>query len=358
MENNKNNINDTTTSNNKTMEYYNTVTKSIINQTGTEVDNDMYIENEAIIQIKKAEQKLKKKCCINYICCSKKESLNEACNLFKSAGDKFKQCNQWKKAGLCYENCAIIKNKLKEKPINYYILSYQCFSKIDFGNEPKHIFEKMNYYLEKDREYFKVGKNYENLAVQKENKKKYDDAIKFYLQAIKYYDKDGNHEELKTNLQIKVAELMVLNNHPKARKKVPDLLENIALKYYKDPVTRNEAKNFFGKAILCNIYFRDNPSDGNIFINKYEKIDKTFNESEIYNLCCNIVNHIENKNFDNLNNIIQQYKDINELDDFMYDILDKILEKEKRNNNIKDSLSDSNNNSISIKNNNDEEEET
>lgn len=358
MENDKNNINDTTTSNNKTMEYYNSVTKSIINQTGTEIDNDMCMENEAIIQIKKAEHKLKKKCCLNYICYSKKERLNDACELFKRAGDKFKVCNQWRKAGACYENCAIIKNKLKEKPINYYILSYQCFSKIDIGNEKKNIFEKMNYFLEKDGEFYKVGKNYENLAIQKENKKKYDEAIKYYLQAIKYYDKAGNHEELKTNIQIKVCELMILNNHPEAGKKVPNMLENIAVKYYKNPLKRKSAKDYFGKAILCNVYFRDNPSDGNIFIDKYKKIDKTFKDSEICDLCCNIVNNIENNNFNQLNHIIQQYKDSNELDDFMDDILDKIIEKEKSKNttNIRDSISNSINNSTNIKNDSDEED--
>ena len=57
----KNNVNDTVTSNNKTMEYYNNVTKSIINQTTTDVDPDINIEKEAFFLAKKAEKKLEKK---------------------------------------------------------------------------------------------------------------------------------------------------------------------------------------------------------------------------------------------------------------------------------------------------------
>ena len=356
MENEKN-INDTQTSNNKTMEYYNNVTKSIINQTATDVDNELCMENEAHILVKKAEKKLKRRCCMNYICYSKNDRLNDACTLFKRAGDKYKVCNQWKKAGLSYENCALIKIKLKEKPTNYYILSYQCFSKIDIGNEPKSIFEKMNYYLEKDGEYFKVGKNYENLALQKENKNKYDEATKYYLQAIKYYEKEGKHEELKVKMQIKASELMLLNNHPEAGKKVPGMLENIGIKYYKNPITRYSSKEYFGKAILCNIYFKDNPSEGKIFIDKYKKIDKTFHESPICDLCINIVKYMETNDFNNLINTIQQYKEVNGLDNFMEDILDKIIEKAKNSNtNIRDSVSNTINNSASLKYNNDEED--
>ena len=170
MKNDKNNINDTVASN-KTMEYYNNITKSYINQTATDIDNESNLEHEALVLVRKAENKVKKKCCLYSLISSKHERIVQACDLYKRAGDKYKLVNQWKKAGLCYENCALIKTKLKEKPLNFYKQSYMWFSKIDIGDDSKRIFDLMNQYLEKEGQYFQVGKNNENLGIEKENKK-------------------------------------------------------------------------------------------------------------------------------------------------------------------------------------------
>ena len=43
-----------------------------------------------------------------------------------------------------------------------------------------------------------------------------DDYVIYYLKALKYYEKDGKHEPLRINIQIKLAELMMLYNHPDA----------------------------------------------------------------------------------------------------------------------------------------------
>ena len=342
MENGKNNVNDTA-SNNKTMEYYN-VTKSIINQTITEVDNDTKLELEAKDLARKAENKLRRRCCLYVLIRSKEERLIESCQLYKRAGDKYKLCNQWKKAGLCYENCALIKIRLKEKPTNLYKLAYNCYEKIDIGNEAKVVFEKMNTCLEKDRNFFQAGKNCEELAIQKEAKKKYKEAIDLYFKSSIYYERDGKNENLKNEMKIKTAELMMKIEHEKASKEVPIILENVAVSYLKMPERGGEAKELFGKAILSNLYFKETPNIGNILIDKYTKIDKSFQDSNIYNLCLGVINSMENNDFKKLNDVIQQYKENFEIDQFMEDILDKIIEKEKKVNNIKDSLSSDFNN--------------
>ena len=342
MENGKNNINDTA-SNNKTMEYYN-VTKSIINQTITEVDNDTKLEGEAKNLVKKAENKLKRRCCLYQLIHSKEERLIESCQLYRRAGDKYKLCNQWKKAGLCYENCALIKIRLKEKPTNFYKLAYNCYEKIDIGNEAKVVFDKMNICLEKDKNFFQAGKNCEELAFQKEIKRKYEEAMDLYFKSSNYYDRDGKNENLKNEMKIKTAELMMKIEHEKASKEVPTILENVGVYYLKIPERESEAKELFGKAILSNLYFNETPNIGNILIDKYKKIDKSFQNSYIYNLCIGVINSMEKHDFRKLNDIIQQYKETFEIDQFMENLLDKIIEKEKKANNIKDSLSSDFNN--------------
>lgn len=337
MKKERNNVNDTTTSNNKTMEYNNNVTKSIINQTATDIDNDTALEHEAYILVRKAEKKLKRKCCIYSLFHSKNERYIDSCDLYRKAAEKYKMCNQWRKAGLCYENCALIKIKMKESPSNFYKQSYACFSKIDIGYDSKKIFDKMNQFLEKEGQYFQIGKNNENLAIEKENKKKYGEAIIFYLQAIKYYEKDGKHEPLITKLQIKLAELMMVHNHPDGPKKVPTMLENVGNSYLKKMITKYTAKDYFGKAILSSIYYSNNPSDGRKYFDKFKKIDKSFIESSIYTLCNDIIIAMENNDINSMKISIRKYKEICGVDEFLAFILAKLIEKMKSRCNIKES---------------------
>lgn len=340
MEKEKNKINETIMSNSQTLEYYNNVTRSIINQTPTDLgDTDYKLEKEAHIFVKKAEHKLRKRCCLFTLFSSKQERFTIACEYYRKAGNIFKVCNQWRKAGLCYENCALIKIKLKEKPTNFYRQAYNCFEKIDIDDKHEKILKDFNDYLEKGKEYFEIGKNYENLAVNKENKKKYSEAIANYTQAIIYYEKDGKNKELKNNLQLKLAELMMSTNDPDAPKKVPALLENVGVSYLNDSINKNASKDCFGKAILCNIYFEDNPAKANVYINKYKAVDKTFGETNICKLCCDIVNSMENNDYSKLNTSILHYKEVEEVDEFMAEILDKIIEKAKIKYNIRESLS-------------------
>ena len=105
-----------TNTSNKTMDYVNinSTASSFINNNNTELELDLEsnLEKEAIIYIKKAKSLLQPKCCLCNICSSKNKKYEEACNLYKKAGDKYKSINQWRNAGRCYENSAFIKQKI------------------------------------------------------------------------------------------------------------------------------------------------------------------------------------------------------------------------------------------------------
>ena len=66
----KEQINTSSLNSNKTMEYINTITKSIINQTDPEQEIESKQEEEAIKLIKKARSLSKPKCCF---CCFSQE---------------------------------------------------------------------------------------------------------------------------------------------------------------------------------------------------------------------------------------------------------------------------------------------
>ena len=330
----KEQLNDTSINSKKTMEYVNTITKSIINQTDTEQEMEPKQEEEAKRLIKKAKALSQPKCCF---CCYSKEKLyQEISELYIKAGDIYKSSHQWRNAGLCYENGSLIRIKLKQSPISCYEKAYYCYEKIDIGDDSKRIFDKMNLYLEKQEKFFQVGKNYENLAINRENKEKYDIAIEHYLKAVNYYEKDGKHQNLKTKILIKLTELMILHNHSQAEVKVPTMLENIGNNYLKNIMTKYQAKDYFGKAILTRLYFNDNIEEAKEYMNKYIKKDKTFEESNIYKLCSDIISFIESGENDKLNWAIQNYKVIYELDDYMTFILDNIIDRENQKKKIKE----------------------
>jgi len=262
---------------------------------------------------------------------SKSKRYEDACEFYEKGGKKYKSCCQWRNAGDYFENCSKIKVKLKEIPIKYYQDSFFCYSKGNSESNSKRIFEKMNENLEREGEFYQDGKNNENLAKQMENDDKYEDSIFYYNQAAKYYEKDEKHDSLKNTIEGKVADLILVNNHPDAPTKVPILLEDVSEKYLKNPITKYSAKDYFGKAPLSIIYYNNNPSERNIYLNNYKEIDQTFDDSTIYNLCSDIIQSMETNNFNSLKYSIQKYKEKSELDEFMIDILKKIEEKANNN---------------------------
>ena len=304
-------------------------TKSDIEQTVEDMNNTTSSDRGAYLLERRADNKLNPGCCLDSICTSKTKRYEDACNLYEKAGNKYKEAHQWRKAADCFEKCSTIKIDLKQNPTKYYQESFFCYSKANSDINSKKIFEKMNQYLEKEGDFYQAGKNNEQMGIKSENNEYYNEAINYYSQASYYYELDGKHESSKNNMQIKVAELLMIYNHPDAPSKVPTIMENLANNYLKNPITKYTAKDYFGKAILSGIYFNNDISEGNKLINKYKSIDPNFEESSIYNLCSEVIESIENNDIDSLKKSIQNYKEISELDKFTSKILDKLVEKAK-----------------------------
>ena len=167
----KDQITNTSLNSNKTMEYMNTMNKSIINQTETELEMDSNQEKEAKKLIKKANSLSKQRCCcFCNICSSKEKRYLESSNLYYKAGDIYKSFHQWNNAGVCYENSSKMKEKTKESPLSSYEQAYYCFEKTGIGTDSKRMFDKINLLLEKEGKFFQIGKNHENLAIKRENR--------------------------------------------------------------------------------------------------------------------------------------------------------------------------------------------
>jgi tetratricopeptide (TPR) repeat protein len=328
MEKDSNTINNSVSSISKTLEHNN---NSLLNQTKPDIKTIEQLNREAYTLKKKADNKFNPGCCLDTLCTSKTKRYEHACDLYKRAGDKYKICGQWRKAAECYDCSAKMQTSLNGNPVPYYQESFFCYSKANSTNSSM-VFEKMNLTLERQGEYYQAGKNNENLAIKNENEEKYTEAINYYLQAFKYYESDGKHESLKINIEKKIVDLMMIHDHPDAKEKVPVMLEDIGKNYLKKPLTKYSASDYFGKAVLSIICYSNNASEGTIYINKYKEIDNNFQQSTIYDLCCKVSDCMEKKDANRLRSVINEYKEICETDEFMDNILNKLIDKISVNN--------------------------
>jgi tetratricopeptide (TPR) repeat protein len=174
--------------------------------------NDNSINNKACLDEKlayelkrKAESKVNPDCCIDRFCTSKKSLLVQSRDLYIQSAEIYKNCLQWRKAGECYEKCAIIKMNLNESPIDAYKESIFCYKNVNSDVNIKIIFFKMINYLESKGEIYLIAKNYEEMGDYYQNKGDKKEAKYFYEEAIKNYSKDSNYENDKINLQKKLT---------------------------------------------------------------------------------------------------------------------------------------------------------
>ena len=293
----------------------------------TEFNTINTLEKDAFNLYRQAEIKLAPGCCLDTLFTSKTTQYNDAYNLYIRAGEKYKMCNQWTKASDCYEKCAHIKMDLKENALDSYKEAYFCSQKTDLENNTDRLFAKMMNYLSSNGEYYEAGKLTEKNGEKYENEKKYNAAINSYLKAIEFYEMDNSHNSTKNNCLIKLADLMVINDHPDAAKKVPSIYENIGKDYLKNNLTKYSANEYFGKAILSVIYYSNDLSEGNIYINKYKEIAPSFEDTSMCRLCVNCANAMENKDSGLMKKGIKEYKDVNEIDNFMGNIFIKLINK-------------------------------
>ena len=284
------------------------------------INNRPSEEKEAYDLKRKGESILNPGCCLDTLCSSRKSRYNKSCNLFQKSADKYKSCFQWRKAAECYEKCAEIKLNLKESPIKYYKESISCYQNVNSEINEKRVLFKLNEYLEKKGEIFEAGKNCENIAIKFENEKKYKDAIFYYEEAIKYYEKDKMNYNHIINLKKKLIELIIINGYPNEDKYLIEYNEEIGIKLLKNDLIENLAQYYFGIAILSVIYYRG-INEAELYINKYKKIDRQFESSNIYKLCFDIINDIKTNNVNKLCYDINKYKSSNEYDVFIINIL-------------------------------------
>ena len=71
-------------------------------------------------------------------------------------------------------------------------------------------------------------------------------------------------------------------------------------------------------------------------MNKYKKKDKTFEESNIYIFCSDIILNIENGENEKLDSTVKNYKNIYDLDEYMSFILKRIIDRENQKRKIKE----------------------
>ena len=308
-----------------------TSTQEIVNKTPILPDQSI-IEKEAFELTKEAQRNCEKKCFIFELLKPREKRFQKAVELYQTSAEKYKSIKEWKKAGMSYENCGRVKASLDDNPITYYQESYNCYIKGDSDVDERRLVDELCLNLEKNNDFYNAGQYCEKYAINLQNKKKDSDAILYYNKALDYYEKDINNPQkdlLKVNIQMKLYDLMTNNNHPDAALKVPGMLDNLGTYCINNPTMKSSAKDYFGKSILTNIFYNNNPVEARNNLNKYKQMDNNFGTSPMYYLCHDIIDSMETNNVNKIKYSIQQYRQMNQVDEYTNNILGKMIEKSK-----------------------------
>lgn len=296
---------------------------------------DPSLEYEAYNLCRKAEQTLSPSCCLVSLFSSSQEVKNiEAYTLYKQAGIKYKTCHKYKEASDCFEKCADLQIKTKEDPLEAYQESYHCLElneNNDEENKRQIIFDKLMLYLQSKGDFYESAKLCEKVASEHIEKQKFNTAIEFYEKSAEFYKMDGKHNSKKNEVLVKLAELMCLHEHKDASTKAGGIFDQVGREYLKNNLTKYAAKDEFTKAVLCLILY-SGEEEGEMYLNKYKEIDPTFEGSDGFRLCEQVIKGAKEKEIKELQNEINsKYREYIKLDDFSGQLIIKIMEKIKNN---------------------------
>jgi tetratricopeptide (TPR) repeat protein len=189
--------------------------------------------------------------------------LEDAANIYSSAGDKYKCINLLQDSGGAYLKSANVYEQLSERftehqddvwirsSADQYINAANVYKTNDVQKTKQFLSHASKLYCNV-LNYKRAAKINQDLGKIYEDEKDLNQAIKIYEKALEYYVVDNNSPVQKNIVRIKIADLAIINGDYKYGSEIYEELikdaihnsENILIKYY--------VKEYILKILLCN----------------------------------------------------------------------------------------------------------
>ena len=255
--------------------------------------------------------------------------LEDAADIYSSAGDKYKFMNFLEDAGKAYLKSAKAYEQLAERlskrhevsggwiesAAGQYIDAAIVYKTIDkqktkqyFDTAARLYFDRLNYK--------RAGKIYRDLGKIYEDEEDFKKAIKIYEKALECDIVDNNSPIQKNNTRIKIAELAIINNDYEYGSKLYEEVikdtvyndKNISMRYY--------AKEYILKILLCKFIINIDRYDDNdsvvqnmeVLIDKYCEHFRQFESSLEENLVSECIELYKNNEEENIKEYLLDHK--------------------------------------------------
>lgn len=203
--------------------------------------------------------------------------LEDAANIYSSCGDKYKYINLLEDAGEAYLKSANVYEQLSERfteqhdgvwiksSAEQYVNAANVYKIIDIQKTKQFLIRASRLYFNA-RNYKRAAKIYQELGKIYEDDEDFNEAIKNCEKALECYVVDNNSPVQKNIIQIKIAELAIMNDdYPYGSKLYEEVIkgtiyngENILIKYY--------VKEYILKILLSNFIINIDRYDNNGFV--------------------------------------------------------------------------------------------
>ncbi|KAJ7365416.1 hypothetical protein OS493_005523 [Desmophyllum pertusum] len=280
----------------------------------------MTSEEKAIDLIAQAERKVKSSQGFLGGLFGGSSKLEDAAELYISAGNMFKMAQKWSAAGTAFMEAAQLQINLQSKHEagQRYVDAGNCFKKTDVEEAARAFEMAINIYTDMGR-FTMAAKHHITVAeIHESNAADLEKAIFHYEQAAQYYKgEESNSSANKCLLKVAMYSAQ-MEDYAKAlviyEEVAADAIESSLLKY--------SAKDYFFKAALCHMCI--DIVEAQRAVEKYCDMYAAFQDTRECKLLKNLLAAQEEQNAESFTEAIKEYDSISRIDQWLTTILLRI----------------------------------
>lgn len=278
-------------------------------------------EEKAIEMIAQAEKKVKSSQGFLGGLFGGASKLEDAADLYISAGNMFKMAQKWSAAGTAFMEAAQLQlNQLQSKHEagQRYVDAGNCFKKTDVEEAARAFEMAINIYTDMGR-FTMAAKHHITVAeIHENNAADLEKAIFHYNQAAQYYRGEESNSSANKCL-LKVA---MYSAQMEEYAKALEIYEQVAADAIESSLLKYSAKEYFFKAALCHMCI--DIVEAQRAVEKYCDMYPAFQDTRECKLLQNLLAAQEEQNAEAFTEAVKEYDSISRLDQWLTTILLRI----------------------------------
>lgn len=246
--------------------------------------------------------------------------LEDAAELYVSAGNMFKMAQKWSAAGKAFMEAAQLQITLQSKHEagQRFVDAGNCFKKTDVEEAVRAFEMAINIYTDMGR-FTMAAKHHITVAeIHEGNSSDLEKAIFHYEQAAQYY----RGEESNTSANKCLLKVAMYSAQMEEYAKALEIYEQVAADAIENSLLKYSAKEYFFKAALCHMCI--DIVEAQRAVDKYCDMYPAFQDTRECKLLRTLLEAKEEENVESFTEAVKEYDSISRLDQWLTTILLRI----------------------------------